>query len=161
MKYRVLGDRSGKCKCSPDQVQRYLSKLSGPLLDRIDIQLYIPRIPHSEFRQTPRNPETSKDIRLRVIRARAVQFGRQGKLNSLLTSKEIDHLCKLDGTGEELLDKVMAKFTLSTRAYHRILKLSRTIADLKEAPHISSSHLSSAIKMRCMDSNLGNSTVTR
>ncbi len=149
-----LGDSSGKCKCTPDQVKKYLSKLSGPLLDRIDIQLYVPGIPHSDLRRQADKTDSSEQIRKRVISARAVQHQRQGKLNSLLTTAEIERLCKLDQKGYDLLDRVMTRFTLSARAYHRILKLSRTIADMQNASRISTAHLSTAIKMRCMDRNL-------
>ncbi|WP_423906237.1 YifB family Mg chelatase-like AAA ATPase [Candidatus Spongiihabitans sp.] len=149
-----LGDSSGKCKCTPDQIQRYLSKLSGPLLDRIDIQLYVPKVPHYELRRPGMNMESSADIRERVIAARAIQHNRQGKLNSQLSTKEIGYYCELDDNGYGLLDKVILQFNMSARGYHRILKLSRTVADMKNSSRISEAHLSTAIKMRCMDRNL-------
>lgn len=149
-----LGDPSGKCKCTAEQVQRYLSKLSGPLLDRIDIQLYVPRVPYHELRQPGANTESSADIRERVIGTRAIQYNRQGKLNSQLSTREIERYCKLDDNGYGLLDKVILQFNMSARGYHRILKLSRTVADMKNSAQISVAHLSTAVKMRCMDRNL-------
>lgn len=149
-----LGDPCGKCQCTPDQIQRYLSKLSGPLLDRIDIQLYVPRVPHSELRKSARIEEGSASIRNRVINAREIQQNRQQKLNSQLSNKEIKKFCKLDKQSEILIDTVMDKFNMSARAYHRILKLSRTIADTKHSENIISEYLSTAIKMRCMDRKL-------
>ena len=149
-----LGDSSGKCKCTPDQIQRYLSKLSGPLLDRIDIQLYVPKVPHYELRKQRVDAESSADIRERVIVTRSIQQQRQGKLNSQLSTKEIETYCVLDDKGYALLDRVILQFNMSARGYHRILKLSRTIADMKNSPSISVAHLSTAIKMRCMDRNL-------
>ncbi len=150
-----LGDPSGKCQCTPDQVQRYLSKLSGPLLDRIDIQLHVPRIHHRELRQHSKLTETSEVIGNRVNDTRTMQIERQGKLNSLMSNREIDLFCKLDRNGYALLDKVMMQFSMSARAYHRILKLSRTIADMELCSRISVEHLATAIKMRCMDRGLG------
>ncbi len=149
-----LGDPSGKCKCTPDQIQRYLSKLSGPLLDRIDIQLYVPKVPHYELRNHNTGSESSAEIRERVIITRSIQHQRQGKLNSQLSTKEIEDYCVLDDKGYDLLDRVMLQFNMSARGYHRILKLSRTIADMKNASRIAVAHLSTAIKMRCMDRNL-------
>ncbi len=149
-----LGDPSGKCKCTPDQIQRYLSKLSGPLLDRIDIQLYVPKVSHLALRKRPVDSESSAQIRKRVIITRAIQHHRQGKLNSQLSIKEIDQYCPLDDNGYRLLDKVIMQFNMSARGYHRILKLARTVADMKKSPQIAVEHLSIAIKMRCMDRNL-------
>jgi magnesium chelatase family protein len=149
-----LGDPSGKCQCTPDQVRRYLSKLSGPLLDRIDIQLFVPRVPHRELQLQPTPTETSKLIAERVIAARRIQIDRQGRLNSQMSTQHIAQHCKLDQYCESLLDKVMLQFNMSARAYHRILKLARTIADLDGCPGICVKHVSAAIKMRCMDKGL-------
>ena len=149
-----LGDPSGKCQCTPDQVRRYLSKLSGPLLDRIDIQLFVPRVPHRELRLHTKPNETSKQIAARVVATRSIQYDRQGKLNSQMSNQHIAQHCKLDQHGDALLDTVMLKFNMSARAYHRILKLARTIADMDDQPGISVDHLSTAIKMRCMDKGL-------
>jgi magnesium chelatase family protein len=152
-----FGDPSGKCQCTPEQVRKYLSKLSGPLLDRIDVQLFIPRVPHRELRLRSGQSETSELIAERVVAARHLQYDRQGKLNSQMSNQQIEQHCKLDLDGDALLDRVMLQFNMSARAYHRILKLARTIADLDNYPDISLEHVSTAIKMRCMDKGLGNS----
>ncbi len=146
-----LGDPSGKCRCTPDQIQRYLSKLSGPLLDRIDIQLYVPRIPYKDFISKHTSADSSEEIRVRVIDTRQTQYHRQAKLNSELLPSELAKYCKLDHSGSLLLDQVMTKFDMSARAYHRILKLARTVADINKKPHVDTEDLSIAIKMRCMD----------
>ncbi|MGR3915061.1 MAG: YifB family Mg chelatase-like AAA ATPase [Gammaproteobacteria bacterium] len=146
-----LGDDAGRCRCTRGQVHRYRERLSGPLLDRIDIQLDVPRIDHRLLSRPGHNEETSQTIRARVIAARQVQLARQGKTNSLLQGKEIERICAPDAAAHKLLDAAMNRLGLSARAYHRILKVSRSVADLNAQPGIQAEHLSIAVKLRCFD----------
>lgn len=142
-----LGHHNGKCRCTPDQVARYRGKISGPLLDRIDLQIEVPALPESEL--MAKNPaEPSAAVRERVTRARARQTERQGKPNAALTPKEIERHCRLDNAGETLLSQAIARLNLSARAYHRILKLALTLADLACSDRIEASHLAEAIQYR-------------
>jgi magnesium chelatase family protein len=131
---------------------RYRARVSGPLLDRIDMHLDVPRISHEVLRKgSPQGEETSAHIRVRVVAARNRALARSGKANSALTAKEVKQLCTLTEQGHKLLEQAMDKFGLSHRAYHRILKLARTIADLAESKNIEVSHLSEAIGYRKLD----------
>ncbi|MDD5113080.1 MAG: YifB family Mg chelatase-like AAA ATPase [Methylobacter sp.] len=147
-----LGDASGRCHCTSEQVIRYRAKVSGPLLDRIDMHLDVPRVSHDILRKgSPDGEESSAQIRARVVAARNVAISRSGKANAELTAKEVKHICELTEPGHQLLQQAMDKFGLSNRAYHRILKLARTIADLAQSEHISINHLSEAISYRKLD----------
>ncbi len=150
-----LGDPSGRCHCSSEQVSRYRSKISGPLLDRIDMHLEVPRVTHEVLRRgSPEGQETSAQIRARVIAARQIAFARSGKINAQLTVNEVKELCQLSEPGHQLLEQAMQRFGLSHRAYHRILKLSRTIADLAHCQAIDVTHLGEAISYRKLDRTL-------
>lgn len=147
-----LGDSSGRCHCTSEQVMRYRARVSGPLLDRIDMHLDVPRVSHEVLRKgTPEGEETSASIRLRVVAARNRALARSGKANSALTAKEVKQTCILSEAGHQLLEQAMDKFGLSHRAYHRILKLALTIADLAGSDHIAIQHLSEAIGYRKLD----------
>ena len=148
-----LGDESGRCRCTPDQVLRYRGRLSGPLLDRIDIQVEVPRVHYRTFRRAEAecSEEASAPIRQRVMAARARQLNRQGKTNNLLQGGEIEEICAPDARGRELLEEAMNRLGLSARAYHRILKVARTVADLDQQNPIDRQHLSLAIKLRYFD----------
>lgn len=147
-----LGDSSGRCHCTSEQIMRYRARVSGPLLDRIDMHLDVPRISHDVLRKgSPQGEETSAAIRSRVVAARNRALVRSGKANSALTAKEVKHLCLLTEQGHQLLEQAMDKFGLSHRAYHRILKLARTIADLAHSETIAITHLSEAIGYRKLD----------
>jgi len=146
-----LGHPSGKCHCTPDQITRYRSKISGPLLDRIDIQIEVPAIPQNELIRQQTTGEKSETIRQRVGKAFQRQHNRQGKTNNQLGVKEIDQFCALDTTSENLLKQAITRLNLSARAYHRILKVARTIADLSGEEKISSQHIAEAIQYRRMD----------
>ncbi len=146
-----LGDPEGDCRCTPEQVSRYLGKLSGPLLDRIDMQINVAKVPYNQLRAQRDPEEGSASIRERVIETRAIQYRRQGKLNSRLSTAEIDQFCVLDEEGYALLERVLTRFNMSTRSYHRILKLARTIADMNQVEAIATPHLLTAVKMRCLD----------
>jgi magnesium chelatase family protein len=145
-----LGHYNGRCRCTPEQVLRYRAKLSGPLLDRIDLQIEVPAVPQEELAQRA-GGETTADIRARVEAARARQIERQTKPNGKLTTREIDTWCATDETGQALLKQALTKLGLSARAYHRILKVARTIADLTGAPNISAVHIAEAIQYRRLD----------
>lgn len=148
---------SRECKCSPAQIQRYVSKISGPLMDRIDIHIDVPAVNFNELRGrgVPQG-ESSASVRMRVIEAREIQLGRfDGKLfsNSAMTPKQIRTFCALDTESENLLEKAMHRQGLSARAHDRILKVSRTIADLGGSENIESTHISEAINYRSLDRN--------
>lgn len=149
---------SRECTCSPMQIQRYVGKISGPLMDRIDIHIDVPAVKFNELRGrgVPQG-ESSEDIRDRVMRAREVQLSRfngDGVFsNSAMSPGQIRKFCALDGESEELLEKAMQRQGLSARAHDRILKVSRTIADLAGSENIDSDHISEAINYRSLDRN--------
>ncbi|MEQ1593319.1 MAG: YifB family Mg chelatase-like AAA ATPase [Thiobacillaceae bacterium] len=142
-----LGHRNNKCRCTPDQVSRYRARISGPLLDRIDIQIEVPALPENELTQAAAG-EASAVIRSRVQSARDLQMARQGKPNSTLSTKEIDLHCAADSTGESLLKQAISRLNLSARAYHRVLKLARSIADLAGSASVTAPHIAEAIQYR-------------
>lgn len=147
-----LGDSQKKCTCNDFQIQRYRSRLSGPLLDRIDIQIEVPRLSTEELLNTKTDSESSAQIRERVIKARKIQAKRYEDYpiltNSQLTAEYIKIFCKLDEKSENLLRNAITKFNLSGRTYDRILKLARTIADLQECENIESAHIAQALQYR-------------
>jgi len=150
-----LGDASRRCHCTSEQVIRYRARVSGPLLDRIDMHLEVPRIYHEVLRKgAAGGEETSATIRTRVVAARDIALARSGKDNSALTAKEVKKICILSEQSHQLLEQAMGKFGLSHRAYHRILKLALTIADLGKSNHIETKHLSEAIGYRKLDRSL-------
>lgn len=142
-----LGHYNNKCRCTPDQVARYKAKISGPLLDRIDLHIEVPALKEDELTSVA-SGEASEVIRARVERARERQMARQGKANDLLGSKEIDQYCIADEAGVSLLKQAISRLNLSARAYHRILKVARSIADLANEDSIQSSHIAEAIQYR-------------
>ena len=141
------GDAKGRCRCTPDQVLRYRSKLSGPLLDRIDLQIEVPALP-AETLQQAADGETSATIRVRVTLARERQMARQGKPNARLSTKEIDHHCHPEPAAADLLKTAVSRLNLSARAYHRVLKVARTIADLANSDAIEAPHVAEAVQYR-------------
>jgi magnesium chelatase family protein len=145
-----LGHYMNKCRCTPDQVARYRNKISGPLLDRIDIQIEVPALPHLELVKAAKG-ETSDVIRARVNIAFQKQLDRQGKPNTKLLPNEIELHCKPNAAGEDLLKNAIQRMGLSARAYHRVLKLGRTIADLAGSTDIATAHIAEAIQYRKMD----------
>ncbi|MBZ0125495.1 MAG: YifB family Mg chelatase-like AAA ATPase, partial [Rhodocyclaceae bacterium] len=136
-----------RCRCTPDQVARYRAKLSGPLLDRIDMTIEVPALAEGEL-QGKADGESTAAVRARVAAARDAQLARQGKPNARLATKEIDKLCAPDEAGAQLLKQAIARLGLSARAYHRVLKVARTIADLAGAERVSSAHVAEAIHYR-------------
>ncbi len=147
-----LGHSNGKCSCTPDQVQRYRSKISGPVLDRIDIQIEVPALPQEELTAQAQG-EFSEAIHARVETAHQKQKDRQGKVNARLSTQEIDQWCAPDEAGEAMLKQAIARLNLSARAYHRILKIARTIADMAGAESIAGAHIAEAIQYRRFDRN--------
>ncbi|MBL8521503.1 MAG: YifB family Mg chelatase-like AAA ATPase [Betaproteobacteria bacterium] len=145
-----LGHYLNKCRCTPDQVARYRGRISGPLLDRIDLQFEVPAVPQLELVKAA-GGESSATIRERVTLARALQIARQGMPNSKLGPKDIDRLCAPDSAGEALLKSAISRMGLSARAYHRVLKVARTIADLAGRADITGSDIAEAIQYRKMD----------
>ena len=144
-----LGDPSGRCRCTSEQVQRYRNRISGPLLDRIDMHVEVPRI--SIKKMNGQKGERSDVVRKRVVSARSTQISRNNTLNSQLTNEQIDEACILEKQDRLLLQTAIEKLRLSTRAYYRILKLARTIADLENIEQISTRHLTEAINYRQLD----------
>lgn len=142
-----LGHYNNKCRCTPDQVARYKAKISGPLLDRIDLHIEVAALKEDELTNTG-VAEGSDVIRSRVEKARAIQLQRQGKANFALGSLEIDQYCQPDDAGLALLKTAISRLNLSARAYHRILKVARTIADLVGEVHIKPAHIAEAVQYR-------------
>jgi magnesium chelatase family protein len=146
------GSEQTECRCRPEHVKRYFNKLSGPLLDRIDMHVEVGHLPLKVFHaQNELREETSEVVRHRVIAARQFQFERQKKWNSLLSVHEIEEFCRLDQASQQLLHQVMQKFNWSARVYHRLIKISRTIADLKQVTAITPEQVSEALNYRCLD----------
>ncbi|MEW5769199.1 MAG: YifB family Mg chelatase-like AAA ATPase [Pseudomonadota bacterium] len=142
-----LGHPSGRCRCSPDQVARYRGRLSGPLLDRIDLHVEVPALPEAELTQVGAGEE-SATVRKRVCAARARQIARQGKPNAHLAGKEIERHCAPDEAALGLIRQAIARLNLSARGYHRILRVARSIADLDAAPLIRAAHMAEAVQYR-------------
>lgn len=142
-----LGHSSNKCRCTPDNVARYQSKISGPLLDRIDMQIQVGSLPHDELlRQADGEP--SQAVAARVEQAFDTQLRRQGKSNNALATKEIELHCKPEPEGDQLLLAAMTRLNWSARAYHRVLKVARTIADLQGVAVVGKAHIAEAIQYR-------------
>jgi len=147
-----LGDKEKQCTCAEYQIQRYKSKLSGPLLDRIDLVINVPRLTTEELINTNTEAETSAEIRNRVIKARKLQAKRYEKegilTNSELTAEMIKKYCRLDESSSQIMKMAAQKYQLSGRRYNRILKIARTIADLAGTENIESAHLTQALQYR-------------
>jgi magnesium chelatase family protein len=146
------GDRSGRCRCTPERIARYRGRVSGPLADRIDIKLEVPAPREAEL-IAPVEAEASGRIRERVERARQAQMRRQGKPNALLGTRDIDRHCATDREGDQLLRHALARLLLSARAYHRVLRVARSIADLAEKGSIAAEHIAEAIQYRRLDAS--------
>jgi magnesium chelatase family protein len=145
------GDPSGNCSCTPAEVQRYRSRISGPLLDRMDMHVEVPRVEVDEFREATDRGENSAAAAARVTRARDIQLTRQAVCNARLADAQVDCVCILDKEGQRILELSMERLGLTARARQRILKLARTIADLDEEGVISASHVSQAVMLRHLD----------
>ncbi len=145
------GDATRECRCTPALIQRYLGKISGPLLDRIDIHVEVPAVPYQELRGNPVS-ECSEAIRGRVERARAVQHAR-GYDNARMPARLIRKLCALDDSGERTLEMAVRRMGLSARAHDRILKVARTVADLAGSESVAAKHVAEAVQYRSLDRN--------
>ena len=145
-----------ECTCPPGAVQKYLNKISGPLLDRIDLHVEVTPVAFSELSSKNNKGEASSSIRQRVIKAREIQSERYKNspgmyANAQMSSKQLREICIINQAGEALLKKAMERLNLSARAYDRILKVSRTIANLSGSPDIKAEHLAEAIQYRSLD----------
>ncbi|MCU7494724.1 MAG: YifB family Mg chelatase-like AAA ATPase [Ignavibacteria bacterium] len=151
-------DPGRRCTCAPPQIQHYMAKVSGPLLDRIDIHIEVPAVKYKELSDNSRG-EASEAIRARVILAREIQMKRFSEMKHIFTnadmgSREVRQFCRLDSAGSDILRMAMSKLGLSARAYDRILKVSRSIADLESSECIKPQHVSEAIQYRTLDREL-------
>lgn len=153
--------KTRECDCTKEQISRYRNKISGPLLDRIDMHIEVGQISHNELLQADKRPldqhnaySESEIIRNQVHHIQKLQLDRQGKYNARLTNKEIEMLCPMEESAKQLLAQAMQRLSLSVRAYHRILKLARTITDLYEKTTIESSAVAEALTLRCLDRNM-------
>ena len=144
-----LGHASGRCRCAPDQIQRYRRRVSGALYDRIDLAIEVPAVNAADMAQRGNGPVAdSFGMRERVARARVLQIERQGKCNARLMPADVERQCVRSAASETLLAQAMARFSLSARGYHRVLKVARTIADLAGQPSIDDTHVAEAIGYR-------------
>lgn len=148
-----LSSPQERCRCSSDKIQRYSARISGPLLDRLDMHTEVPALPKGTLaRYDAPTLETSAVVRKRVINAREIQHHRNnGKVNALLQGQEVEKFCTISPNNQDLLEQAMEQFGLSARAYHRILRVARTIADLAGSDAIHDDHLNESLSYRCMD----------
>lgn len=148
------GSKEKECTCSPESIARYMGKISGPLLDRIDIHIEVAPVKYSKL-QSENNEESSEKIKQRVNFARKIQRERYKEYglfsNAELTPKLMEKYCKLDSNGQAILKNAFEKLGLSARAYGRILKVARTIADLENSENIKTNHIAEAIRYRSLD----------
>ncbi|GJL83748.1 MAG: magnesium chelatase subunit ChlI [marine bacterium B5-7] len=146
-----LGDPRGGCRCSPDQVRKYQERISGPLLDRIDLQVDVKPVSHERLSATVDPDGSTAVIRCKVLAARDRQIKRQGVANAELRGAELEDICAIEIRSRDLLKHAMDRFSLSARAYHRILRVARTIADLADTSAIDTEHIAEAIQFRSLE----------
>jgi magnesium chelatase family protein len=147
-----LGDPRGRCRCTAEQASRYRNRISGPLIDRIDIHIELAAVTAEQLlADAPLPADTSAVVALRVEAARKLQINRQGKLNGRLSAQETVRICRLDRASRALLSTAIARLGFSARAYHRVLKLARTCADLAAKAEIDAVHVSEAVRLRALD----------
>ena len=149
-----LGDPRNQCRCSVDQVKRYRARISGPLLDRIDMHIEVPALPSDALTGLDPSAENSRSVQARVYQAVKQQRARANKLNALLSTREIQKVCGLTPQTQKLMSRAMEQLGLTARSYHRILRVARTIADLALSPKVETDHLSEALCLRKMDRHL-------
>ena len=143
-----LGDAERPCHCTPQQIQRYRARISGPLLDRIDLHVSVHRVPASELLNPAAGNEDSTTVRARVCASRELQLRRQGHANAQIPADQLAHVCQLDATGKNYLEAAARRMTLSGRALHRTLRVARSIADLEQSTAVATNHLSEALAYR-------------
>ena len=153
-----LGDEHGRCRCTAEQVQRYRSRLSGPLIDRLDLHVEVPRVPAQVLAVATGATEASAVVAKRVLRAREQQIARQGTLNARLDNKAVERFCATTRDAITLLNRAAETLGLSARAVHRILKVARTIADLAQAEAIDVRQIGEALALRVLDKDGGGSS---
>jgi magnesium chelatase family protein len=146
-----LGDPIDGCLCTADQVQRYRARISGPLLDRLDLHVYVPRVDFQCLREPSGSGESSAEVAARVTRTRVLQIRRQGTCNAYLNNAAVERYCTPNAAGLSILERAMRHFGLSARAYHRVLKVARTIADMTGGPQIEARHITEALSLRSLD----------
>jgi len=146
-----LADPAGRCRCTADKVERYRSRISGPLLDRLDMHIEVPRVPLEALRTPSAQIEKSAIVAARVRAARGLQHQRQGTPNSRLSNRQVEQLCRATPSAITLLERAATVLGLSARGHHRVLKLARTIADLGNQPDIEATHVSEALSLRKLD----------
>ena len=149
-----LSDPKRNCQCTVEQINRYRNKLSGPLMDRIDMHIEVPSLKSTELSQQTETPESSQVIRERVVLARARQLKRAKQINAKLGTRQIKQFCHIAQTERDFLQAAIEKLGLSARAFHRVLKVARTIADLEDKQNIEKTHLFEALSYRRLDRNL-------
>jgi magnesium chelatase family protein len=142
-----LGHHNGRCRCTPDQIAHYRDRISGPLLDRIDLHIEVPALKETDFLSAARG-ESSAIVRERVMRAREMQTHRQGVPNARLSGREIEERARVDAEGRRLLRDAISRLQLSGRAHHRVLKVARTIADLEQSIDVRSEHVAEGLRYR-------------
>lgn len=148
-------DGKALCQCTPEQQLKHRSRISAPLLDRIDIHIEVPSVDRKALAEKNDNSETNKVLKQRINNAYKKQLKRSGKSNAELNSRETEKHCRLKQAEVILLEQAMEKLKLSARAYHRILRMSRTIADLEDSIDIEARHLTEAISYRSLDRLIG------
>ncbi len=155
-----LGDLPGRCRCTQQKIERYRSRISGPLLDRLDMHVEVPRVPVAALRALSSQNESTAVVAVRVQHARELQLARQGKTNARLGNRDIEKHCVAIAQAQVVLERATAALGLSARAHHRILRVARTIADLAGTAAISATQMSEAIALRRLDRTRMNSAVT-
>ena len=146
-----FGDPQGRCRCPPERIAAYRGRLSGPLLDRIDLHVEVGRVSIEDMESSAVAPEDTATVARRVAAARDVQCRRQARLNARLDADELATLCRIDAAARELLGRAMRQLGLSARAYHRVLRVARTIADLVPCESVRSQHVAEAVTLRQLD----------
>ena len=146
-----LGDPSGRCRCTPAEALRYRARISGPLLDRLDMHVQVPRLEVRDFGNRIGREESSAALAARVATARSLQLARQGRCNARLSDAQIERCCSLHPAARALLDRTMSHLHFSGRTRQRILKLARTVADLEGHDSIADTDISEAVMLRCLD----------
>jgi magnesium chelatase family protein len=150
-----LGDANGSCHCSPEHVRRYRNRISGPLLDRLDLHVNVPRVEFNNLRGPSVRCEASKEVASRVMRTREVQMRRQGGCNAVLDNAAVERHCAPSGACLGLLERATSQLGLSARGFHRVLKVARTIADMSGQKAIDQAHIAEALALRSLDRQRG------